>query len=213
MSSTSPILGIPDATKRGRIIETAPTKKGGPFWYQLVVVEGPRPAGAILREASAPRAFTYEGALEPRPDPVARQRALERLQRWARINGWSVEGNVTGPRGSETITPDAQPLPTNRLTVDQVSHRTDAPKIAHIVEGPVTRLGACWYYLVVGSDIGVAGKVLAHAPAPQARDAHGVRRGSPDPMTRQAALADLTAWANVHGWLIQDVAPQEARTS
>jgi hypothetical protein len=89
-----------DSAKRACIVETLPTPEGS-FWLHLVAIAGPNRAEVVLREARVRRAFSFEGALEPRPDADDRQRVLERLRAWARANGWSVEGDVTpcaGPR-------------------------------------------------------------------------------------------------------------------
>jgi hypothetical protein len=76
--------------KRARIVEVPPARRNTVFWYRLVVVDGPIPAGMILRHVAVRRLVVPEGTLEIRPDPEGSRHAIERLELWALVNGWTV---------------------------------------------------------------------------------------------------------------------------
>ena len=61
------------------------------FWLTLNVVNGPLSPGTILTTAVVRRERDPDGTLDARPDPTDLARARTRVERWARVNGWTIE--------------------------------------------------------------------------------------------------------------------------
>jgi hypothetical protein len=204
MPSIPPTLGMSDNVKCARIIETSPTKRSGTFWYRLIVVRGPLPPGTILWELNAPRAFVDEGAVETRPDPDARRRAISRLRAWAHAHAWIVADEASSAEGIETIAPPKRPTPTVPAITARLPAGDGPPKVARIVEHPATlSTDLQWYTVVAVSGLGLEGKPLLYVTKPRAREPTGVFVATPDRVARQAALAEITTWAQENGWQIE----------
>jgi hypothetical protein len=193
-----------DNVKCARIIETSPTKRSGTFWYRLIVVKGPLPPGTILWELNAPRAFVYEGTVDTRPDPDARRRAISRLRVWAHAHVWIVAGEASSAEGIATIAPPKRPTPTVPAITARLPAGDGHPKVAGIVEHPVTlRSQHQWYTVVAVSGLGLAGKPVMYVAKPRAREPKEVLVATPERVARQAALADIMTWAQENGWQIE----------
>src|SRR5262249_44538680 len=133
----------PVAIKRARIVATSPTKLGGRFWYQLVVIDGPVTPGTILRQTDVTHDPRVGARHSPAQDPEDRQPAINRLRAWADANGWAIDSD-SGPsqmadRGEKSESA-AISLAPRAIPSD---HERPSPRRARIVESRVSRYGSC----------------------------------------------------------------------